>query len=108
VLGDDLSPRLPLHVESGLFRIAQEALTNVSKHAQAKRVAVAVKHDASRVRLEVADDGIGFEETPPSLQDGRRGWGIVTMAERAESVGGTCQVASIPGQGTRVIVEVAR
>jgi len=108
VLGDDLSPRLPLHVESGLFRIAQEALTNVSKHAQAKRVTVAVNHDASRVRLEVADDGIGFEETPPSLQDGRRGWGIVTMAERAESVGGTCQVASISGQGTRVIVEVAR
>jgi len=108
VLGDDLSPRLPLHVESGLFRIAQEALTNVSKHAQAKRVTVAVSHDASRVRLEVADDGIGFEETPPSLQDGRRGWGIVTMAERAESVGGTCQVASISGQGTRVIVEVAR
>jgi two-component system NarL family sensor kinase len=90
-----------------LFRIAQEALTNVSRHAQAKRVIVTEEVHNSTIRLTVADDGIGFD---PAINqsEGYRFWGLMTMAERALAVGGHCHVESQPGRGTRVIVEVSR
>jgi signal transduction histidine kinase len=91
-----------------LFRIAQEALTNVAKHAQATEVSVTVEVDSGTLRLVVADDGIGFDAAHLAEPNGSRGWGLLTMTERAEAVGGRCRIESDPGQGTRVIVEVAR
>jgi signal transduction histidine kinase len=105
VQGEKLNPRLAAHVENGLFRIAQEALTNVSKHAQAGRATVTLEVNGETVRLVVADDGIGFDAVEP---DDQPGWGLLTMAERAEAVDGSCRVESRPGKGTRVVVEVAR
>ena len=116
VEGQESAPRLSARVENALFRIAQEALTNVAKHAQATQVTVIVKADGGTLRLVVADDGVGFDPSttlrasPAHLAepDGDRGWGLLTMTERAEAVGGRCRIESDPRQGTQVIVEVAR
>ena len=110
VQGEDPVPRLDAPVENVLFRIAQEALTNVAKHAQATQVTVAVEVEvgSGTVRLVVADDGIGFDPTRVAGPDERLKWGLLTMAERAEVVGGHFRIESSPQRGARVIVEVAR
>lgn len=105
---EDPEPRLIARVENALFRIYQEALTNVAKHAQATKVTVNVDVDARMSRLVIADDGIGFVSVPVIELDEARGWGLLTMKERAEAVGGHCRVESAPNQGTKVIVEVSR
>ncbi|GAB4513344.1 MAG: hypothetical protein Kow0047_24920 [Anaerolineae bacterium] len=105
VEGSELSERLPPEVETALFRIAQEALTNVARHAQASRVTITLETGRERVRLRVADDGVGFEPTQIDRQ-GRPHWGIRTMRERALAIGGEVHVQSEPGKGTQVCVQV--
>src|SRR5262249_256615 len=85
VEGKDLNPRLPPVVETALFRIVQEALNNVAKHARARRVKIALAETPRHVRLTVTDDGIGFSAAR-SAHDTPT-YGIVTMNERAEAVG---------------------
>lgn len=105
VQSDRSELRLHAHVEETLFRIAQEALTNVAKHARAEHVAIDVHTGNGIVRMIVSDDGDGFQrEEVPTARGGH--WGLITMAERAEAIGGGCHIKSQPGQGTRVIVEV--
>jgi len=106
--GEEPAPRLAVPVENALFRIAQEALNNVAKHAQAVQVTVEVAVEDGIVRLVVADDGVGFDPRRAGAPDGRQGWGLLTMAERAEAIGGRCRVESCPGRGTRVTAEVGR
>ena len=108
VQGEELVPRLATSVENALFRISQEALNNVAKHARVAKVRVAVESGGGNVRLVIADEGIGFD---PSRQDkpaGHQRWGLVTMSQRATAVGGYCRIESRPGEGTRVVVEVPR
>ncbi|MGD9029888.1 MAG: GAF domain-containing sensor histidine kinase [Anaerolineae bacterium] len=107
VEGREPDPRLPASMEDALVRITQEALTNVARHAKASRVRIALSHDGDSTQLSISDNGAGFDldrinrsETPY--------WGLLTMAERAEAVGGRCCVESQPGEGTRVVVEVPR
>ena len=85
-----------------LFRIAQEALNNVLKHAKAKSVRVAVSATDEELVLDVHDDGQGFD--PRAVRRGR--WGMTTMRERAEAAGGQLHVDSAPGQGTRIHARV--
>lgn len=108
VEGEEPTPRLAPPTEVALFRIAQEALANVSKHSQAAQVRVSVEGDHDTVQLIVADDGIGFDRAGLASPDGTRGWGLLTMTQRAEAVGGRCRIESRPGCGTRVVVEVPR
>jgi signal transduction histidine kinase len=108
VIGEEPAPRLPAHVEEALFRIAQEALTNVAKHSGAEHATVKVDMDSQTLRLVVTDHGIGFESAQLDASMVSQGWGLLSMTERAEAVGGRCQIKSGPGQGTRVIVEVPR
>jgi len=108
VEGDESVPRLAPRIENALFRIAQEALTNVAKHAHATSVGVTVKADDDLFHLVIADDGIGFDVACPGDSIEGQGWGLLTMAERAEAVGGRCSVKSVQGTGTQVIVEVPR
>jgi signal transduction histidine kinase len=96
---------LPASVEIQLVRIVQEALSNVRKHAAATTATVRVRPAESTLRLEIEDDGVGFEPgvTAPS------GWprfGLQTMRERAQAVGGSFRLASAPGEGTRISVEI--
>jgi PAS domain S-box-containing protein len=109
VQGDEPSPRLTTAIENALFRISQEALTNAARHAQANQILVRIEIDDGAVRLVIADDGIGFEPAGgPAEYAGRQSWGLLSMSERAEAVGGYCRVISRPKQGTQVIVEVSR
>jgi len=96
----DLSP----HVENALFRITQEALTNIGKHAQADGVTITLSADGTGLRFVIRDNGLGFRRE--DLEKNRDTWGLLTMRERAESVGARCVLDSTPGQGTRVVVEV--
>jgi two-component system sensor histidine kinase UhpB len=102
--------RLPLLVETALFRIAQEALTNVARHAQATRVGITVDETMEErgrvVHMVIADDGVGFDPRRPSQPDGHQRWGLQTMTERVGAVGGSCRIESAPGEGTSVVVEV--
>ena len=104
----DIAPcRLPPHVEMALYRIAQEALQNVMKHASAERVMLRLSTPNGGVHLVVEDDGRGFR--PGQAAHTRKGgpsYGLVGMRERAELVGARLTVTSKPGSGTRVAVEL--
>jgi two-component system NarL family sensor kinase len=91
-------------VKTALFRVTQEALTNVRKHAQAKRVHIALGFSEERVRLAIGDDGIGFDVAAMQL-DPRRGIGLRNMRERMESIGGTLRVDSVRGR-TSIVADV--
>jgi signal transduction histidine kinase len=107
--GDDLVPRPIWSIENALFRIAVEALTNVAKHSGAHRVEISVEGDDEKTVLVVRDDGVGFEAREPFPDDGSRGWGLLTMSERAEAVGGKLAISSNPDSGgTRICVTVPR
>ena len=99
---DDL--RLPPRVEAALFQIAQEAVSNVARHAGARRVLARLRVRAGRVLLLIADHGCGFARAElPRTGDAAR-WGLLMMQERAESVGARLRVSSTPGHGTAVFV----
>jgi signal transduction histidine kinase len=95
--------RLPRAVELGLYRIAQEALNNALKHAAATSVAVYLRKKDSRVKLEIVDDGLGFQ--PKDVRN-RGGMGLESIVQRAEGFGGTAIIRSAPGEGTNVKVTV--
>lgn len=97
--------RLPPEIETGLYRIAQEALNNILKHAKARRVTIDLRLNQNPIVLEIADDGGGFE---PKSADGRGGLGLRGMHERAEQIGGRLTVLSQPDTGTTVRLEIAR
>ncbi len=92
---------LPIEVKTAIFRIIQEALTNVLRHAQAKHVKVSLTYNHDAVLAEVEDDGIGFEMH--ALDRSRRlPFGIIGMQERASLIGGRLEIFSQPGKGTFV------
>ena len=87
-----------------VLRIAQEALQNALRHAEAKRIAVRLRGDEAGLVLEVADDGAGFDPDAPGLRSRRLG--LTSMEERAERLGGWLEIRSAPGAGTTVRLEV--
>jgi two-component system sensor histidine kinase DegS len=92
--------RLPPGLEETMFRIVQEALANVRRHAEARTVEVDLDVRPDRVRLRIRDDGRGFD--PEAPQTGQRRLGLVGMRERAAAAGGQLEVRSGPGAGTEV------
>jgi two-component system, NarL family, sensor histidine kinase UhpB len=99
--------RLPEELETALFRIAQEAMTNAVKHARAKKVAVTIARETGQISAVIADDGVGFHPVHVvSKDDKERGLGLFGMQERASLVGGSVQIDSAPGRGTTVRVTV--
>ena len=95
---EHLSP--PIQAE--LYHVALEALNNVLKHAKARHVRVHIQFLDTATCLEVGDDGVGFE---PSVVQGGGGLGLEGMKERAQRIGAKLQIESVPGQGTKVVVE---
>jgi PAS domain S-box-containing protein len=85
-----------------VYRLVQEALNNVAKHARAQRVDVVLERDSEHVSLIVEDDGVGFD--PSNSETVRNGFGLIGMRERAVLVGAQLQIESMPGRGTTVIV----
>ena len=98
-VGDE---RLPSSVETTLYRIVQEALTNIVKHAGAQSVSIIIARKPGSVSVLVEDDGTGFD--PESALNG--GLGLVGMRERIGLVGGRFNVESRPGSGTTLVAEV--
>ncbi len=99
--------RLPLEVETVIYRIVQEALTNIARHAGASHVTVALSQQRAEIQVVIEDNGRGFS-TETLLRDAvpSRRVGLVGMQERAALVGGRCRIASEPGHGTRVTVAI--
>lgn len=104
VIDPELHPVFSPRVEAPALRIIQEALTNVRKHASATRAVVSLNVDGGNGLLMVEDDGVGFE--PDKLSESPMRFGLRTMRERAEGVGGTLIVTSAPGKGTRVVARL--
>ncbi len=104
--GEDFSPRLPSLLETIIFRIAQEALTNVLKHASAGKVDLWIEKVEDKVRLTITDDGQGFIFKGFRLGGAKRGWGLAMMSERAVALGGDLQIYTEPEKGTRVVLEL--
>ena len=102
--GDEGMKRLPQASEIALFRIAQEALNNVAKHAHAGHVHISLERSETGFIMSVWDDGAGIDAAPASRR--RPGLGMVTMRERTQAVGGRFEVRSAPGGGTRVAVRI--
>ena len=99
--------RLPDHIELALYRIAQECLQNVVKHANAKRARLTFFVNSDTARLEIIDDGVGFDTFEHPLGgDEMGGYGLLSMAERAEIVGGRLNIRSRPGSGTAVTATI--
>jgi signal transduction histidine kinase len=99
--------RLPLHLETALYRIVQEALTNVVKHAQARNVSVLLERRGRDLVAVVEDDGQGFDIDAARHSRGEgQGLGIIGIEERVSLAGGRFTVESKPGMGTTVVVEM--
>lgn len=97
--------RLPREIELAAYRIVQEAITNVGKHANATQCHVHLTHYPDRLLIEVEDDGVGFvEDTDRPII--ARGLGLISVRERASRLGGTFNILSTPGHGTRLIVSL--
>jgi signal transduction histidine kinase len=96
---------VPSPVKTALFRILQEALTNVIKHAQASNVKIFLTYAPNEILARVSDDGHGFNLGMVE-STGRISWGLKGMEERANLLGGKLKVYSTPGEGTTVEVSV--
>ncbi len=102
-----MDKRLPSEVEMTFFRVAQGLIGNILEHSGARHASIRLECDENECVLRVEDDGRGFEVGRLTrVEPGGRGAGLFTMKERAKLVGGTCQVESEPGRGTRITVTV--
>jgi len=101
----ELDARLSDDVEVVIYRIIQEALTNVAKHSDATDVEVSVALEDRSLVARVVDNGVGFD-VPSIMRSRERGLGLFGMQERVALVGGTFRIVSVPGEGTRVVVRV--
>ena len=97
-LSSEIDPELSLC----LYRIVQEALNNIAKHARARHVEIILERRSDQVSLIVEDDGVGFDFA--EMDGERRGFGLLGMQERAALVGATVQIESAPGEGTTIFV----
>jgi signal transduction histidine kinase len=95
--------RLPIVIEEELYRIAQEGLNNVVKHAKARQVRIHIQYNEKSISMEMMDDGQGFD---PETADQSGGFGLQGMAERVQRLGGTLEIESAPMQGTHLRVTV--
>jgi signal transduction histidine kinase/YHS domain-containing protein len=113
--GDVGGPTIALHVqgsarrlapqsELALFRIIQEAWSNIRRHAHADHADVTFRYGADRLAVTITDDGVGFAPSPAAAPAGH--WGVRGMRERAELAGGALEVVSTPGQGTRLTIAI--
>jgi two-component system sensor histidine kinase UhpB len=99
-----MDERLPSEAETALYRIAQEALTNVARHSRARNVEVILERRPDCVLLVVEDDGVGFD--PGEAGTSKQGFGLQSMQERAQLVGATLEIESSVGAGTTILVRM--
>ena len=100
-----MANRLAPETEAAAYRIIQEALNNVAKHAQATECRVFIARQPDALRVVIEDNGIGFDATAPRSSD-RRGLGLIGIRERASHLNGTVAIESMRGRGSRIVVEL--
>jgi PAS domain S-box-containing protein len=100
ILLDNLDGLFPLPVQTAIYRVLQEALTNIGKHAKAKNVSIAAKRESHQITAIIEDDGRGFEAS--KVLDAKRSLGLLTMEERVKILGGTFTLWSQKKRGTRI------
>jgi len=93
-------------VEVAVYRVIQEALTNVAKHAHASNVVIAVRQSESTLHCSVRDNGTGFDISAMAVNPAERGLGLLSIRERIDALGGTHQIVTAPGEGTEVLLAV--
>jgi PAS domain S-box-containing protein len=96
--------RLSPPTETAVYRIVQEALSNVAKHAQATRVSVRLRREGNGIRCSVTDDGIGFDVPGVLARRGERGLGLIGIQERLQTLGGALEIRSASGRGTELLI----
>ncbi len=106
--GEEYQPRFPVSIELVLFRIVQEAMNNITKHARADRVTITLKSNPKTAILSIEDNGIGFNPAILSSANQEPHWGLLNIQERAHSVGGQLTIKSAPGQGAKISIELQR
>jgi signal transduction histidine kinase len=106
VRGSEGDRRIAQSSEIALFRIVQEALNNVAKHAHASKASITLEHADGQLLMTIADDGVGYGSMPGSAARRRAGLGMVTMRERTQAVGGRFEIGPAAGGGTCVSVRV--
>jgi signal transduction histidine kinase len=94
------------NIETALYRIVQEALTNVCKHACASKVSIRLAKHQRKIRCAIRDDGNGFDAAALNRASAQKGLGLVGIRERINAFGGTLLVKSDPGNGTELLVEI--
>jgi signal transduction histidine kinase len=102
-----LTVRLSATVETAIYRIVQESVNNVVKHANATRADIRISHDGRSVECLIQDDGAGFEVNEVLSRKGSRGLGLLGIRERVESVGGELAIRSFPGNGTTLLITIS-
>jgi signal transduction histidine kinase len=100
------SPRLPTRIEAVLYRVIQEALKNSSKHAHARHAKIRLSSLQGCVCCSIEDDGTGFDPSAVSFGKIRRGLGLLGIHERLQVLGGSCEIQSAPGQGTKLNIKI--
>ncbi|UCG83823.1 MAG: sensor histidine kinase, partial [Dehalococcoidia bacterium] len=104
---ENMEERFPSEVEFGLYRIAQGAIANIAWHSEARNAVINLRRTAGELTMQIEDDGTGFDASRPiEVDESGRGRGLFSMKERASLLGGTCDIESKPGNGTRIIVKV--
>jgi len=99
--------RLPAQIETALFRIIQEATTNIARHADAESTSISLEFNETCIAVHIEDDGKGFDlNEVMRSRDGERGLGLLSMEERAELLGGHLSIKSRPGLGTQITVKI--
>src|SRR5713226_4064149 len=93
-------------VETALYRVVQEALTNVTKHSSAKNVDIQLTRDTGTLHCKVRDDGVGFNVPDVFSRKGQKGLGLVGIRERLSAVGGMVEINSAPGRGTELRIKI--
>ncbi len=105
VAGEDIVPRLPIGVEAALFRISQEAMANAARHSSCTLIRIMLTGSAHHARLEIQDNGTGFDSASPTSTQAGGSSGLGLMRERAEAVSATFRLSSQLGSGARITVE---
>ncbi len=98
--------RFPFLIETAIYRVVQEALNNVAKHAHATCVQIGVGRQPGMIRCSVKDNGVGFDVSAAMERNGQRGLGLTGIRERLDALGGKLEIFSQPGNGTEMVITV--
>ena len=104
---DEVDGLFPNEAEISIYRIVQESLNNVIKHADASEVRILIEKSERSIFISIEDDGKGFDANAESNGDNRGGFGLFGMAERVRMLGGTIAIESETGKGTKILIKIS-